>query len=255
MHGIHAGGPALRPERALHVDAGVDHMLNAQTHVLFNVYSRHEDDVLWTAGAEPRLTPAGTIGPGSFNAPWVNALRGEARGVEIVVRRDSSDGFSGFAGYAFGRLRYTNTQTAESFWADADQRHTLSLYGSYRLSSRSSVSARYRYGSNYPVVGYIGNPPGPLGLNPVVDGRPLFFGLSGERKTLRLPAYSRLDVRADRAFTWSGRRIVLFVDVANVLNHTNVRNANYFVDRAGRVFETTESLMPIVPSGGLVIEF
>jgi serine/threonine protein kinase len=47
----------------------------------------------------------------------------------------------------------------------------------------------------------------------------------------------------------------LFVDVANVLNHANVRNATYFVDRAGRVLETTESLMPIVPSGGLMIEF
>ena len=93
------------------------------------------------------------------------------------------------------------------------------------------------------------------GQNPVIDGRPLFLGLVGQRNTLRLPAYSRLDVRADRAFTWSGRRLVLFLDVANVLNRTNVRNASYSVDRAGRVFETTESLMPIVPSGGFVIEF
>jgi hypothetical protein len=45
------------------------------------------------------------------------------------------------------------------------------------------------------------------------------------------------------------------VDVANVFNHANVRNANDFVDRAGRVLETTESLMAIVPSGGLMIEF
>jgi hypothetical protein len=88
-----------------------------------------------------------------------------------------------------------------------------------------------------------------------VDGRPIFFGLAGERNTLRLPAYSRLDVRADRAFNWSGRRLVLFIDVANVLNHTNERNASYFVDRGGRVFETMESLLPIVPSGGFVIEF
>jgi hypothetical protein len=66
---------------------------------------------------------------------------------------------------------------------------------------------------------------------------------------------SRLDGRAGRAFNWSGRRLVLFVNVATVLSHTNLRNASYFVDRAGRVFETTESLMPIVPSGGFVIEF
>ena len=93
------------------------------------------------------------------------------------------------------------------------------------------------------------------GQNPTVDGRPLFFGLTDERNTLRLPDYSRLDIRGDRVFNWSGRRLVLFGEVANVLSHTNVRNASYFVDRAGRVFETTETLMPIVPSAGFVIEF
>jgi CarboxypepD_reg-like domain len=255
VHGIHAGGSGLQPERALHVDAGVEHTLLPQTRLLFNVYMRREREVLWTPGSEPHLTPAGTISPGSFNAPSVNALRGEARGAEIVVRRDATDGFSGWAGYAFGRLRYTDTQTGESFWADADQRHTLTLYVNYRLSSRASVSTRYRYGSNYPLVGYIGEPSASLAPNPIVDGRPIFFRLADERNTLRLPAYSRLDVRADRAFNWSGRRLVLFVDVANVLNHTNERNASYFVDRAGRVSETMESLMPIVPSGGFVIEF
>jgi CarboxypepD_reg-like domain len=255
VYGIRGGGRGLQPERALHVDAGVEHTLPRQTRLLFNFYTRHERDVLWTPGSETRLTPTGTISPGSFTAPWVNALRGEARGAEVVVRRDAPDGFSGWAGYAFGRLRYTDARTGESFWADADQRHTLTLYGNYRLSSRASVSARYRYGSNYPVIGYIGEPSASLGQNPVDDGRPLFFELTDQRNTLRLPAYSRLDVRADRAFNWSGRRIVLFVDVANVLNRTNVRNANYFVDRAGRVFDTMESLMPIVPSGGFVIEF
>ena len=256
VYGIHGGGRALRPERALHVDAGSEHTLPHRTRLLVNVYARRERDILWTPGSETHLTPSGTIAPGMFNASWVNSLRGDARGAEIVVRRDAAtDRFSGWAGYAFGRLRYTDTRTGATFWADADQRHTLSLFGNYRLSSRSSVSARYRYGSNYPMVGYIGEPRAPQGQVPTVDGQPLFFGLSDERNTLRLPAYSRLDLRVDRAFNWSSRRLVLFVDVANVLNRTNVRNANYFVDRAGRVFETTESLMPIVPSGGFVIEF
>ena len=49
--------------------------------------------------------------------------------------------------------------------------------------------------------------------------------------------------------------MILFVDVANIFNRTNLRNTPYFVDGAGRVFNTTESLMPIVPSGGFVIEF
>jgi hypothetical protein len=255
VYGLHGGGPDLRPERAVHIDAGIEHTLPRQTRLLFNVYARRERDVLWTTDAEPRRSSSGALVGGSFFAPWVNSLRGDARGVEVVARRDAADGFSGWAGYGYGRLRYTNTQTEERFWADADQRHTLSLYGNYRLSSRASVSARYRYGSNYPIAGYIGPPQAALGTVPLIDGRPLFAGLVSERNTLRLPAYSRLDVRADRAFNWSGRRLILFVDVANVLNRTNLRNASYTVDRAGRVFETTESLMPIVPSGGFVFEF
>jgi hypothetical protein len=254
--GLHAGGRDLEPERAVHVDLGVEHTLVRQTRLLFNVFTRHERDVLRTPGVEPQRTPAGTISQGSFTTPWVNALSGDARGAEIVLRRDASDGLSGWIGYAYGRLRYTDSVTGESFWADADQRHTLSMYANYRLSSRSSVSSRYRYGSNYPMLGYIGEPSPSLGPPPIIDGRPGFFGITNERNTLRLPAYSRLDVRADRAFNWSGRRLVLFVDVANVLNHTNLRNnASYFIDRGGRVFGTTESLMPIVPSGGFVIEF
>ena len=255
VHGIHGGGRDLEPERALHLDAGIEHRLPGQTRVLFNVYARRERDVLWTPGAEPQRSSTGAITQGAFDAPWVNALSGEARGAEVVVRREATSGFSGWAGYAYSRLKYTDTQTGESFWGDADQRHTLSLYGNYRLSSRTSISSRYRYGSNYPMTGYIGEASPALGQRPIIDGQPLFYSLAPERNTLRLPAYSRLDVRADRAFTWSGRRLVVFVDVANVLNRTNLRNTSYSVDRAGRVFETTESLMPIVPSGGLVIEF
>jgi hypothetical protein len=255
VHGIRGGGRTLRPERALHVDGGVEHTLPHQTRLLFNVYMRDESDVMWTPGAEPRRLPTGAIQPGAFDAPWINTLDGTAQGVEVVVRRDSADGFSGWAGYAYGRLKYTESTTGEQFWGDSDQRHTLSLYGNYRLSNRTSVSVRYRYGSNYPMIGYIGEPSPALGVPPIVDNGPLFYGLSTERNTLRLPAYSRLDVRADRAFNWSGRRLVLFVDVANIVNHTNLRNTPYFVDRAGRVFGTTEELMPIVPSGGFVIEF
>jgi len=253
VHGLNAGA-GLRPERARHVDAGLDHSIGHETRVLVNVYARRENEVLWRPDLETRLAADGSIQPFAANAPWANVLSGDARGLEIVVRRDATQGLTGWAAYALGRFRYTHTATGERFWADADQRHTLTLYGNHRLSSRSSLSARYRYGSNYPIAGYIGEPPPSLGAA-VIDGRRQFYSLATERNSVRLPAYSRLDVRADRAFNWSSRRLVVFVEVANILNRTNVRNSAYSVDRRGRVFETMESLMPIVPSGGLVVEF
>jgi outer membrane cobalamin receptor len=254
VFGPNGGGRDLRPERALHIDAGIEQSLAHETRLLINVYARHEEDVLRAYGSETRQSN-GIIVPPAENPMFANGLSGTARGVEVVLRRDTASGFSGWAGYAYGELKYTDSITGERFWADFDQRHTLSLYANYRLSSKASVSARYRYGANYPITGYLTHAVPPLGPAPINEGVPQFYALAEQRNELRLPGYSRLDVRADRAFKWSSRRIVLFVDVANILNQTNRRNTPYFVDRLGRVFGVTETLMPIVPAGGLVIEF
>jgi hypothetical protein len=259
VYGLSGGGTALEPETATHFDLGITQQLTGDTTLHATWYMREERDVLWPRGAEARRLANGAIVLGRGDAPWVNALDGRARGFEVTLRRDAASGLSGWAGYAYGRHRYTDTATGEQFAADADQRHTLSLYGSYRVSHRSTVSAKFRYGSNYPLAGYIGERPAAGGapLPPLFgsDAPPLFYQVVSERNRLRLPAYARLDLRADRAFTWSSRRVILFAEVANTLNRRNVRNVPYAVDRQGRVFSPTDSLMPIVPSAGVIVEF
>jgi hypothetical protein len=176
--------------------------------------------------------------------------------VEATIRREAPSGLSGWIGYAYGRHRYTDAAADERFWADADQRHTLSVFGSYRLSSRSTIGAKFRYGSNYPIAGYIGEQqPGAGSPRLLGGGRPLFLGLVTERNTLRLPAYARLDVRADRTFQWDSRRVTAFAEVANALNRANQRNVPYGVGARGQVSGATDSLMPIVPSVGVMVEF
>ncbi len=252
MFGLNGGGRGLTSERAVHVDAGIEQTLFASTTLQFTAFSRRESNVLWPNGHETRLVGNRIVG-GFFDAEWRNALNGRGSGGEIVLRRDAATGLSGWAGYAYGQLRYDRTAGNESFWADADQRHTVSLYGHYRLSSRSSLSAKYRYGSNYPIVGYLTDAPG-APLDPETDG-PAYYQLTDVRNTIRLRPYSRLDVRADRAFTWGPRRVVLFVEVANVQNRKNLRNTPYGVDRNGRAFGVNETMMPIIPSAGFVVEF
>ena len=250
VFGLRGGGTSLQPERALHADIALEHELAPSVMASVAAYARREPDVLWTLGSEPRRLSAGATAVGFADAPWVNTLGGRARGVELMLRRDAVDGMSGWAAYGYSRSRYTAAD-GDTFPSDFDQTHTLSLYGSYRLSSRTGVSAKYRYGSNYPVVGYVGADP----AAPLVDRLPLFQTLTSARNTMRLPGYSRLDARIDRTFNWRQRRFVLFAEVANVLNHRNMRNTPYGVDRAGRVFDAMESLMPIVPSAGFIVEF
>jgi hypothetical protein len=256
INGVRGAGPLVRPETARHVDVGVSQTMPLDITLQVTWFARRESDVLWTPGSEPRRLADGSIQFGRGDARWANTLEGDANGIEFVARRDAPSGLSGWAGYAFGRHRYTDVASNETFWADNDQRHSLTLFGHYRISNRTTVAAKFRYGSNYPMVGYIGEQPIAPFAPPLFGGiRPLFYGLAESRNSLRLPAYARLDVRLDRTFTWSGHRVTLFAEVANALNRRNLRNVPFGVDRGGRVQDPTDSLLPIVPSAGFVIEF
>ena len=106
-----------------------------------------------------------------------------------------------------------------------------------------SVSGKLRMGSNFPAPGYYTE----------ADG--LYY--VGEAKNeVRLPSFARLDLRLNRTFTWSTRRLTLFAEVINVLNRENVRYHPPSIDvrtlEARRLFE---SLLPVVPSAGLLFEF
>ena len=68
--------------------------------------------------------------------------------------------------------------------------------------------------------------------------------------------YARADVRANRTFTWTQKRLTLYVEAINVANRTNVRFALPSVNR--RTFEATglyESMIPLIPSVGILLEF
>lgn len=256
LEGVRGGGGQLRPETARHLDLGLAQTLPRGLVLQVTGYARDESGILWAAGAEPRRLADGSIQLGRADARWTNALDGRARGVEVLLRRDAPSGLSGWAGYAYGRHDYADAATGESFAADYDQRHSLSLFGHYRISNRTTVGAKFRYGSNYPLAGYIDRQPLSPNAPPLLGGEiPVVYGLSTSRNTLRLPAYARLDIRADRTVTWLGRRVTIFGEVANVLDRQNVRNVPYGIDRAGHVLGPTDSLLPIVPTAGFVIEF
>jgi len=235
----------LRPERAYHADIGIEGRLGASGRWQVTAYNREDRDLLRLPDTELRVVNSVVLN-GSVTSHYVNALDGHARGLEWLVQRQSPNGFSGWASYALGFARYHDRTTGESFWGDFDQRHTVNLYGIYRLSDRLSVSARFRAGSNFPTAGYWASQ----------DGVDYAGELSAGRNTLRVAPYSRLDARANRTFTWDRKRLTLFLEAINVYNRTNVRAALPSVNR--RTFEATglfEPMVPLIPSVGLLLEF
>ena len=236
------GQPDARAQRATQFDLGFEQRLGPSMRWQVTLYDREEEGFFRRPGAETRLV-LGRVVRGSTSAPYRASLDGYARGVELLVQRKSTSGISGWFSYSFGRNRFSDRLTRESYWGDLDQRHTLNLYVFYRVSDRTSVSAKLRTGSNVPAPGY---------YTQVGDD----YFVSSSRNDVRLPIYSRVDLRGNRTFNWSKKRLTLFGEIMNVLNRDNVRfNPPGVNTSTGRVSGLFETMIPIVPSAGILIEF
>jgi hypothetical protein len=173
---------------------------------------------------------------------WTNAIDVAARGVEVTLRRTATAGLIGWVSYGYGTTRATDRRTGERYWADFDQRHQVNVYLSQRLGGRTSLGAKFRYGSNMPIPAYL-------------DGSPAALVPSTRRNEVRLPPYARLDLRASRTYHWSARRLTLFAEVLNALGRDNLGRTSGTIRSTGRVSGFTEALFPRLPSAGLRIEF
>ena len=240
-HVLAAESAELRPERARHVDLAIEHRLTSRIRWQATVFSRDEGDILREPEVQPRLVEDLVLPP--ERERYANALQGRSRGIELLVDRRSAIGLSGWAAYSLGRTRYTDAARHESFWGDFDQRHTFSLFAAYRLSRSTGVGVTFRAGSNFPIPGYL----------TTRDGR-LF--VAARRNEVRLPAYARLDVRADREVEYLGRRLTLFVEVLNVTNRANAGLASGTVDAVtGEATGFTDTLFRRRASAGILVEF
>ena len=239
------GNPDLEHERAYHADVGMEQGFGSFRWQL-TLYNREERDVLRRNLSELRVIdgePLPVFHPGEPPPIWYNALDGYARGVELLVQRRSNTGLTGWVSYSYGVNRYTDQRTGETFDGDFDQRHTINAYGVFRITNRWSVTGKWRAGSGIPAEGYF-------------EQRGNRYFLSTERNTLRVPLYSRLDVRANRAFNLRSTRLTLFLEVMNVLGRDNVRAERPGLNvRTHEIFGLFNSMIPRVPSAGILIEF
>ncbi len=236
------GSRTARSERATQYDVGFEHRLGEAVRWQLSAFDREEDGFFRRIGAETRLVNDRVV-RGAIGAVYQPSLDGRARGVELLLQRRSTTGLSGWASYSFARLRYRDRVTGETFPGNLDQRHTANLYLFYRLSARTSLSGKLRAGSNVPAPGYY-------------EQRAGGYFVAATRNNVRVPTYSRVDVRANRTYNWDRRRLTLFAEVMNLLNRDNVRFTPPGVNtRTGQVTGLFESMIPIVPSAGLLIEF
>ncbi|HKE58903.1 MAG TPA: TonB-dependent receptor [Pyrinomonadaceae bacterium] len=233
------GNPNLQAERSTQYNASVERLFGGRMRVLAEVYDREEAGLFFSL-FEPRLE-GGRVTFAEF--PFQNSLRGHARGVELTLQRRSANKLAGWVSYAYSRTRLADSQTGLQFVSDTDQRHTVNVFGNYRFTETWNLSGEWRYGSGQPIPGFF-------------QSEGSGYLLSAERNLARVPDYSRVDVRLSKAFLFRRWKLTVTGEVINLFNQNNVRYAGFdgFAVN-GQVFGKLDRLLPILPSGGVVIEF
>jgi hypothetical protein len=228
---------AFRPERATQAEVGVSRQASAAVAWDATVFVRRERDAL----REPvAFAPApGPLDDMRGRSLFANVLSGSAHGLEMAVARRARSGLAGSVGYAYGIARYTDTERGETFAADFDQRHAVNVTGAMPLPWNWRADVTFRAGTNFPIPGYLASRERRL--------------VSGDRRNhVRLPAYARLDLRAERPVQRGSRHLVFFIETLNVLNRSNYGVAEgHVVAGSSEAVGVTERLFPRTFGGGI----
>lgn len=230
----------LHLESARQADVSVAVRLGSGSTLQVTPFVRRESDILRPMGEDRAVN--GVRVAGSVFPTLASRLDGRTKGVDVLLQRRATRGLTGWIAYTWAHTTEHDTVSGERFDGDFDQRHTINVFLLQRLSYRWAASAKLRMGSNVPLTGYF-------------TGTTEALRLSDRRNQVRLPWYARLDLRANRTFTFARRRLTLFAEVVNVLGRRNLGQADGFSRTSLEAVFFTEKLIPRVPSAGFVIEF
>jgi hypothetical protein len=178
-----------------------------------------------------------------------NGGRGEAVGLELLLRRELARGVYGWLAYTFSRSIRQDDATLPSYPAwhpfAFDQTHVFTLLLSYRLPGEWILGTRLR--------GVSGNPYTPFegAVYDADTGRyqciPSPARLSG-----RLPGFFQADARLDKRFVFENWMMSVYLDVSNV---TNRENAEFRFSSYDCRASVPVPSVPVFPALGLRAEW
>jgi len=236
------GSRRLLPVRSNQWIGAIEQRLGVRTRLRAEYYDRVDRDLLFQPLYDPRLLNGKLVTPPA-NPRYLNSLRGYSRGVEVFLQRSSANGATGWVSYAFGRTGMRDGVTGNRFPSEFDQRHTVNVYGGYRLKPTVNLSLKASYGSGFPIPGYLQQ----VGSQ---------YYLSNVRNQLRMPSYVRTDFRVNKSWTHDKWKVTLFGEVINLTNRTNYIFDSFdgYNSRTFQSFLTLDTMFPVLPSAGVVFE-
>ena len=176
-----------------------------------------------------------------------NIGEGSATGVDLMLAKRMSRGWSASATYSYSSARRDDKLGAGDYASDWDRPHAFGIVGAWQPSDRWTFSAKWKYASGRPTDAFVVHG-GVLG-----DAGPVRYSKELTRTNAeRLPAYHSLSLRTDYQRRFGPLSLVAYLDILNVYGRKN-GNAYEWDERRG--VNIIEGLDEVLPTIGLRFEY
>ncbi len=237
--------PAERAEQRV---LGLETVLGGKVSLRAEIYQRI------TANPRPHgenlAHPFDVLGEVLYDRVLLRPSHAEARGFELIAESRGQNRFDWSASYALAET--VETIGGREVPRRRDQRHTFHTDLFYRPNPRWQFTASWQYHTGWPTTAEN------FSNLTLPDGRVVINSSFGPVNGERLPAYHRLDLRATRTFQLRHGTLRAFVDVFNAYDQANVESYSTLPQGSGAQLakrQVPQSLLPILPSAGLIWDF
>lgn len=213
------GNPELDETQSTHYVTGLEYNLREGLTLTSEIYYKDITDIV-VARAPQSEYPDLTTEEYNQLARYTNDAEGEAYGAEFLLNADYSQRWYGWVSLALSRTERTNLITGDEFRYAYDKPVVVNMVGNYQLNDRWTLGLKWRYESGQLIT--------PLeGVEEDENTSGLYNPIYGAPFSERLPAYHRLDFRADRAYQFASWNMDLYIEVINLYARENVIGYRY----------------------------
>ena len=190
------GNPDLKQPTATHYELGIENQLANDMLWKFEVYYKDLDNIII---GRPGQAYYSSLTDDEYNdlPLYTNDADGKAWGMEFFLNKNLTERWYGWLSVAYSRTFRTNNLTGDDFSYNYDQPVIINSVANYKLNKDWQIGFKWRYQSGQlitPLEGSVQDADDPALYNPIY----------GNLNSERLPAYHKLDVRADRTYRFSG---------------------------------------------------
>ncbi|GFE82093.1 membrane protein [Steroidobacter agaridevorans] len=176
-----------------------------------------------------------------------NTGEGSATGVDLMLAKRMSRGWSASATYSYSRARRDDNLGEGELASDWDRPHAFGIVGVWQPSDRWTFSAKWKYASGRPTDAFV------VHSDVLGDAGPLRYSKELTRTNAeRLPAYHSLSLRADYQRRFGPLSLVAYLDVLNVYGRENGNAYEWDERRGANIIEGLDEMLPTI---GLRFEY